>query len=320
MSTTPPLFSVVIPVYNGDNYLKQAIDSVLIQEYPNIEIIVVNDGSKDEGKTEELALSYGNKIKYIHKENGGVSSALNLGIEAMSGEYFIWLSHDDMLTKNRVQGDYDFFKLSDKHKVLLSNQEYINGKGEITKKEQSPNSDKLVLTTCEDYYRSPVNVNFCSLTLHKSVLDKVGLFNTVHKYSQDVIKIFEVLIHFNIYYTGKLGISKRKHEEQGSYSVEVRNEARNMIGNFISENLSYKNFTPELSPQEGFKKFGDIFYYRMENYEEAKKFYKLSLEEFKTQKEKINFSLYIHYQRPLSKIINKAQVLLYKSRLKLSKK
>ena len=56
---------------------------------------MVNDGSNDGGKTAWIAKSYGDKIRYIEKENGGVSSALNLGIEAMTGEYFSWLSHDD---------------------------------------------------------------------------------------------------------------------------------------------------------------------------------------------------------------------------------
>ena len=78
-----PLVSIIIPVYNGANYMREAIDSALAQTYRNIEIIVVNDGSNDNGETERIALSYGDKIKYFHKENGGVSSALNLGIQNM---------------------------------------------------------------------------------------------------------------------------------------------------------------------------------------------------------------------------------------------
>ena len=63
------LVSIVIPVYNGSDYMWEAIDSIIKQTYKNREIIVVNDGSTDEGKTEEIALSFGNSIKYYCKEN-----------------------------------------------------------------------------------------------------------------------------------------------------------------------------------------------------------------------------------------------------------
>ena len=64
-----PLVTVVIPVYNGANYLNESIASALEQTYKNIEIIVVNDGSSDNGETEKIALSYGDKIKYFSKPN-----------------------------------------------------------------------------------------------------------------------------------------------------------------------------------------------------------------------------------------------------------
>ena len=79
-----PLVSIIIPVYNGSDYIKQAIDSALAQTYPHVEVVVINDGSKDKGKTEKIAKSYGEKIRYFYKENGGVGSALNLGIQISS--------------------------------------------------------------------------------------------------------------------------------------------------------------------------------------------------------------------------------------------
>ena len=98
-----PLVSIVIPVYNGANYMREAIDSALNQTYKNIEILVVNDGSTDDGATERIALSYQDRIRYYHKENGGVSSALNYGIQHMHGEYFAWLSHDDIHLPQKVE-------------------------------------------------------------------------------------------------------------------------------------------------------------------------------------------------------------------------
>ena len=64
-----PKVSIVIPVYNGENYMKEAIDSALAQTYDNCEIIVVNDGSTDH--TDMIAKSYGHKIRYFSKDNGG---------------------------------------------------------------------------------------------------------------------------------------------------------------------------------------------------------------------------------------------------------
>src|SRR5688500_7068290 len=97
-----PRVSVVIPVYNGANYLAQAIDSALAQTYPDGEVVVVDDGSTDERATERIARGYGHRIRYIRKENGGVATALNAGIEAMTGDYFSWLSHDDMYLPDKV--------------------------------------------------------------------------------------------------------------------------------------------------------------------------------------------------------------------------
>ncbi len=83
-----PLVSIIIPVYNGSNFLSQSIDCALAQSYENKEIIVINDGSTDSGESEKIALSYGDRIRYYHKENGGVSSALNFAFHKMNGEYF----------------------------------------------------------------------------------------------------------------------------------------------------------------------------------------------------------------------------------------
>ena len=96
-----PLVSIVIPFLMVRTYLSEAIESVLAQTYEHLEIIVVNDGSTDE--TEQIVLSYRDKIRYFSKENGGVSTALNIGITNMRGEYFLWLSHDDLLKPDAIE-------------------------------------------------------------------------------------------------------------------------------------------------------------------------------------------------------------------------
>ena len=97
-----PLVSIVIPLYNGANYVESALKSALAQDYDNIEIIVVNDGSTDDGAGRDICMKYADRITYLEKPNGGCSSALNYGIKAAKGEYISWLSHDDLYESNKV--------------------------------------------------------------------------------------------------------------------------------------------------------------------------------------------------------------------------
>lgn len=94
-----PKISIIVPVYNGEKYLGQALDSALNQTYNNIEIIIVDDGSTDHSASiaKKYLKKHPNIITYYKKKNGGVSSALNYGIKHMSGDYFAWLSHDDLM-------------------------------------------------------------------------------------------------------------------------------------------------------------------------------------------------------------------------------
>ena len=130
MNDFNPLVSIVIPVYNGANFMREAIDSALNQTYKNIEIIVVNDGSTDDGETEKIALSYGDKIRYFKKENGGCASALNFGISKMQGEWFSWLSHDDVYYPEKIQSAIDTIaekNFTDKKTIVnLTNHGYFN--------------------------------------------------------------------------------------------------------------------------------------------------------------------------------------------------
>lgn len=91
-----PMISVIIPVYNVESYLKECVDSVLAQDYKDIEIILVDDGSTDSSPLicDQLK-EKSDKITTIHKQNGGLSDARNTGIEAATGNYILFLDGDD---------------------------------------------------------------------------------------------------------------------------------------------------------------------------------------------------------------------------------
>lgn len=91
------LLSVIVPIYKVEAYLNECVDSILAQTYPNIEIILVDDGTPDRSgeMADEYARRFPNKIKVIHKENGGLSSARNAGLDVARGEYVGFVDSDD---------------------------------------------------------------------------------------------------------------------------------------------------------------------------------------------------------------------------------
>ena len=106
-----PKISVILPVYNVEKYLRKCLDSVINQTYKNLEIILVNDGSTDNsGKIcEEYALN-DKRIKVIHKENGGISSARNAAIDIAKGQYITFIDSDDDVELDYIGYLYDILK------------------------------------------------------------------------------------------------------------------------------------------------------------------------------------------------------------------
>jgi glycosyltransferase involved in cell wall biosynthesis len=100
------LFSVIVPVYNVENYLKQCLDSILIQDFKNFELILVNDGSTDSSSI--ICTAYearDTRISVIHKENGGLSEARNIGLLRAKGDYIIFTDSDDYWEGHQVLED-----------------------------------------------------------------------------------------------------------------------------------------------------------------------------------------------------------------------
>lgn len=108
-----PLISVIVPVYNVEKFLNQCVDSILAQTYKNFELILVDDGSKD--KSGDICDDYAKndtRIRVFHKENGGVSSARNYGLDNAQGEYVCFVDSDDWVDETYIEdmvkfGEYD---------------------------------------------------------------------------------------------------------------------------------------------------------------------------------------------------------------------
>jgi len=244
-----PLVSIIIPVYNGSNYLKAAIDSALAQTYKNTEIVVINDGSKDDGATLRIALSYGKKIRYFEKSNGGVASALNFGIQQMRGEYFSWLSHDDLYYPNKIESQLEFYKkgIVKDDTILYSNYTIINASGKI---QSNAVLDQALLKFKKLYGLYRGCLNGCTLLVPKSILDNLGGFDEKLRYTQDYDLWFRASENHCFYHIPYFLVKTRIHKNQDSRkrNIDAEKEANllwiNMVKNISPKNLSLLEETP----------------------------------------------------------------------------
>jgi len=205
-----PLVSIIIPVYNGSNYVAEAIDSALAQTYKNIEIIVVNDGSTD--NTEEIAKSYGSKIRYFKKENGGVSTALNLGIKEMKGDYFSWLSHDDLYYPNKIEEDIFFLKRNaNKNIITFTNFDIINEKSEII---HSNVWDNWFNSHMWEYALLRGYLNGNTMLIPTEAFDKYGLFNESLRAIQDYEMFFRLMFYYRYVHLPVKTSALRQHSKR----------------------------------------------------------------------------------------------------------
>lgn len=228
-----PLVSIVIPVYNGSNYMHEAIDCALNQTYPNIEVIVINDGSNDDGKTDSVAKSYGDKIRYFEKSNGGSSSAINLGIAQMRGEWFSWLSHDDLYVAEKVEKQIAFMEslqidASDiSNHIFFSASELIDANGKVIRAFDEKKATKLAEKVDSFQHNGyliaePRKYNFhgCSCLINKSAFENVGCFDESFRLLNDLDMWYRLYAaNYKVHYIPEPLVKGRIHAKQVSKSI-----------------------------------------------------------------------------------------------------
>lgn len=258
-----PKVSIVIPVYNGSNYLKEAVDSALAQTYDNIEIIVVNDGSRDSGATEKIAKSYGDKIKYYPKENGGVSTALNLGLEKMTGDFFSWLSHDDVYLPHHVQRQIDLLNEQPNAKAIFDDAGFILEPGSHRITDIPVQKIPQKITGAVHYFKTKIYP--CAILVHRSCFERVGQFNKDNRTAQDIEFVMKLLAEYSLYYQPGVGTMRREHAASGFHTM--RDQVHRDFGDLFSRLLNQydiKFFFPDITngnKQEIARAYNELGYY-----------------------------------------------------------
>lgn len=180
----PPIVSVIIALYNKENYIAQALESIIAQTYKNYEIIVVDDGSTDASRT--TLEPYMGKITYVWQENAGPGAARNRGICASSGQYIAFLDADDYWLKEFLEYTVSFLE---KHPDIGAVATAYWRKRREGKLRWPLGKYRLTEGPIEDFFKTYAKTQFCwtsSVLLTRDVLALLGGFRTDLKVGEDV--------------------------------------------------------------------------------------------------------------------------------------
>ncbi len=244
------LISVIIPVYNGEDFLGAAIDSVLGQSIDDYELLVVDDGSTD--RSPSIAKSYGERLTYLRKENGGVASALNHGIREAGGKYIAWLSHDDLFLPNKLERQLKFTNENKRFKACYTDYHIIDPAGNLIKTVETPwyPRQEAIRALFARMY-----INGSSMLIDRTVFDRVGLFNERRRYSQDADFWFRILHQFEIGRVPEVLLLWRSHPGQGSRNREALRSDEQAMYRQAFESFGIEGIFPDLAGKADDPKF-----------------------------------------------------------------
>lgn len=189
--------AVIVPVYNVENYLEKCLNSLVNQSLQEIEIIVVNDGSKDNSQKiiDAFAEKFPKKIKALYKENGGLSDARNFGLNYTNAEFIGFVDSDDYVSENMFEDMYDLAK---KHhaEMVICNLQKVNEHGNVTQKlTQIPNMPEKIDLENNFSVFSDLSYFACNKIFKKTLFDGRRFKKGVH--FEDIQLIPQLLLECN---------------------------------------------------------------------------------------------------------------------------
>lgn len=203
-----PGVSVVIPAYNYAHFLPKAIDSVLEQIYPNIEIVVVDDGSKD--NTKEVAANYGDKIRYIYQDNAGLSAARNTGTREASHPFVAYLDADDEWYPTMISTLMTMFRhLPEDFGLVACGCDKMTIDGEIIKRKFLEDISPAIVTREDIIQKNRFVAD--AVVARRDIILKAGLFDTELTSSEDRDMWVRMANHSRIYLLPEKLVKVRVH-------------------------------------------------------------------------------------------------------------
>lgn len=299
-----PFFSVIISLYNKEEFIENTVKSVLNQTFTDFEIIVVNDGSTDQSEAKVLTFQ-DTRIKFFNKTNGGVSSARNFGIEKSTSNYICFLDADDYWYPDFLNNFYKTISQNSEQKVFSCAIEIQTSKT-ISPAIYSINSEKN--TQLVNYFEASLkqSILFTSaVAIHKTVFEKVGIFDEKMKTGEDTDLWIRIGLHYPILFMNSI-LVRYNYDEKG-LSRQIKD---------FNKSLNYNNFIELEKNNTALKTFLD--YNRFSDAIKAKLYE--NKEHFKLMYSQINHKYLPIKKRILLNMPTYILKVLIKNQNKLSKK
>ena len=221
--------SVIVPVYMSEDYLEKCLDSILQQTYQNLEVILINDGSTDGSAA--ICQRYKNqdaRVKVYHKPNGGVASSRNRALEAVTGDYIVFVDNDDWLELDHIQSLYDLLKKTDADIAIGNFTQFIEDQGSFLIHVGADNYFEQVYSPFDWFhhqYDSKYNLSQCFTVpwakLYKAELFKDIVYPTDQKVEDDYTTYKVYLQADKIAYMNKAIYIHRKRSTSVTRTVNL---------------------------------------------------------------------------------------------------
>ena len=234
-------FSIIIPIYNVEKYLKESIDSVLAQDFTDYEIILVNDGSTDNSPAicDEYAEKY-TQIKVIHKANGGLSDARNFGIKKAQGDYLIFLDSDDFWNGVIILSEINqIIKKNNPDLIIHELSCFYNSEKIIPRKFKTKETQKFSYDLKKDLKYLVNNDIYYAAAWNKIIKSEIIKANQLYfpkgKIHEDVAWCADIIPYVSSYSLYKNPFYYYRKEREGSLTVQIRTKNIIDLIDIISE-------------------------------------------------------------------------------------
>ena len=278
MGDSKELISIIVPIYNADCYLRQCLDCIINQSYKNFEVLLINDGSVDDSAI--ICKEYvetDSRIHYFEKENGGVSSARNLGLKNVKGNYITFVDSDDWVEENYLEVLYNALKENEVD-VAISSHNYFNMDDNLyylpSYSEEQIHTLNIGKISRNEFLElfpklSSLNHDFnCAVSkLFKADLVKNLLFDEYVNYGEDLDFFFNLYLKVSsIYYVNQPTYIYRQHQRSASNNC--------LESHAISEIRIYEKILKKIMeigiPNHNYiEKFKTILYFRLSQFPDS---------------------------------------------------